>query len=593
MKVSYNWLKSYIPDAPDAKKLADVFTYHISEVEGVEESNSDTIFEIKILPNRAHDLLSHQGIARELASLLETPFKDPTPLYKIPASVPTKLKIENKSDACRRYMGRIVRNVKIAPSPEWVVKHLESIGQRSINNIVDATNITMFDCGQPTHCFDLDKVAGAINIRQAKDGETMTTLDNKEVKLNSSNMVIADEAGVLAIAGVKGGKRAEVDEHTKNIIIEVANFEPASVRKTAKSVGILTDAVKRYENDLSPELCSFAMKELSGLFVEYRIKDFEEIVDVYPKPQPVKKLHFTTSRVSSILGLEISPQEMENILKRYAIEYQKNADAFEITVPPLRLDLTIEEDVAEEVARIIGYDKIQPAMPKIAFKPRQNEIIQKIDLAYSKLLTDGYTEVMTYVFRNTGDIEVLESASDKKFLRTNLADGLKESMKLNQGNAALLGLKEVKIFEIGTVFKKEGEEVHVAYTNKKEIQEMSLDEFCKTPSAGEMTDFSKQDDMKFKFKMWSLFPFIPRDIAIWVPEKTESSKILEVIKENMGDLVVRGPELFDTFTKEGRTSYAYRLIFQSYERTLSDGEVNVIMEKITVKMNSNTGWQVR
>ena len=141
-------------------------------------------------------------------------------------------------------------------------------------------------------------------------------------------------------------------------------------------------------------------------------------------------------------------------LKRYSIEYQKNGDAFEIIVPPLRLDLAIEEDMAEEVARIIGYDKIKPEMPKIHFRPRMNEIIQKINLAYNKLLGDGYTEVMTYVFRDEGVVEVLESALDKKLLRTNLTDGLKESMKLNQANAALLDLKEVKIFEIGTIFKK-------------------------------------------------------------------------------------------------------------------------------------------
>jgi phenylalanyl-tRNA synthetase beta subunit len=214
-------------------------------------------------------------------------------------------------------------------------------------------------------------------------------------------------------------------------------------------------------------------------------------------------------------------------------------------------------------------------------------------LARNKLLSDGYTEVMTYVFRNTGVIEVLESASDKKLLRTNLVNGLKESMKLNLGNAALLGLNEVKIFEIGTIFKKDAEEIHVAYGNKKEIKEMSLDEFCKNISQENLTDFTKQGETKTKFKMWSLFPFITRDIAVWVPEKIESLAVVKIIKENMEDLVVRGPELFDTFTKEGKTSYAYRLIFQSYERTLSDLEVNKIMEKITQKMNANSGWQVR
>ena len=158
MKISYNWLKWYIPDAPAPDELEDVFTYHLCEVEGVEKKGDDTIFDINILPNRAHDLLSHQGVARELASLLDIKFVDPTPKYKIPESKPTDLKIEVESEKCRRYMGRIVRNAKVGSSPDWVVKQLESIGQRSINNMVDAANIVMFDCGQPTHVFDLNKI---------------------------------------------------------------------------------------------------------------------------------------------------------------------------------------------------------------------------------------------------------------------------------------------------------------------------------------------------------------------------------------------------------------------------------------------------
>src|SRR3989344_1446424 len=168
MKVSYNWLKWYIPDAPEAEKLSDVLTFHVCEVESMEKlADGDVVFDAKILPNRGHDLLSHLGIARELSSVLNIKFIDPTPKYKIPESKPTNLKVEIKTDACKRYMGRIIRNVKIATSPEWVVKHLESIGQRSINNIVDATNIVMFNCGEPTHVFDLDKIKGSLIARPA------------------------------------------------------------------------------------------------------------------------------------------------------------------------------------------------------------------------------------------------------------------------------------------------------------------------------------------------------------------------------------------------------------------------------------------
>jgi phenylalanyl-tRNA synthetase beta chain len=170
MKISYNWLKWYVPEVPEPNRLADLFTYHVCEVESVTKlDDGDHIFDLGILPNRAHDLLSHHGVARELAGLLNITYKDPTPMYKVPASTSTKLQVEIDSESCRRYSARIVRNVKIGPSPEWVVKHLESIGQRSINNIVDATNIVMYDCGQPCHAFDLKKLESEkIIIRNAK-----------------------------------------------------------------------------------------------------------------------------------------------------------------------------------------------------------------------------------------------------------------------------------------------------------------------------------------------------------------------------------------------------------------------------------------
>ncbi len=609
MNISYNWLKWYIPEAPDADKLADVFNYHLCEVESLEKKpDGNIIFDIKILPNRAHDLLSHQGIAHELASLLNINFVDPTPKYKIPASAKAtagkpELKIEVNTNKCRRYMGRIIRGIKIGSSPEWVVKHLESVGQRSINNIVDAANIVMFDCGQPVHAFDLDKLNGSIIVREAKDGEEMTTLDNKEVKLENSNMVIADAKNVLAVAGIKGGKIAEVDNNTKNIVIEVANFDPISVRKTAQALNIITDAKKRFENDLSPELGSYAMLELSALIYEMCPEAiFENVVDIYPKKQETRKLSFSSDKISKILGLSVSIEEIKDILKRYNFEFTENAGKFEIIIPLMRLDLMIEEDMAEEIGRILGYDKIKGKIPKINFKPKINEIYSKILWVRNKLLSDGYSEVMTYAFCDKGEVEVMQSASDKKFLRTNLADGLKESIKLNQANAPLLGTEEVKIFEIGTVFKKSGEEMHVAFGNKKETREITLDEYTKSAElflnglagVGDPENRGpKKTTLPMKFKMWPLFPFIARDVAVWVPEEIKSEKVAKIIKDNMGDMVIRGPELFDEFKKDGKVSYAFRLVFQSYNRTLTDIEVNEIMTKITNKIKENDGWQVR
>ncbi len=631
MKISYNWLKLYVPEAPAPEKLTDIFNYHLCEVESITPLPSgegaggegDWIFDLKILPNRAHDLLSYQGVARELASLLNIKYVDSTPKYKIPESKPTKLKIEIKTKNCRRYMGRIVRNVKIGSSPSWAVKHLESIGQRSINNLVDAANILMYDSGQPAHVFDLDKLTGGLIIRQAKKGEKITTLDNHNLELNETDMVVADFKISLGLAGIKGGKVAEVDMNTRNIIIEIANFDPIITRKSAQRANIFTDARKRFENDLSPELAPYAMRELSALIAEMCPEAiFEDIVDVYPEKQKERKLSFSAEKISKVLGLKVSDKEVEDILKRYNFFYDlvvgvpsdTPTTKFTITVPPMRLDLVIEEDMAEEIGRILGYDKVKPQIPRMSdiWEPKVNETRAKIIFARNRLLADGYFEVMTYTFCNSGEVEVQNSASDKKFLRTNLTDGLKESIKLNLTNSPLLGLQEIKIFEIGTIFKKNGEEIHVAYGDKKGVKETTLEKFVSPPRSdqGRSTPpqqggegFSPRLDKEGvrggNFKMWSLFPFIARDIAVFVPENVKSSEVSKIIKENMGDMVIKGPELFDEFKKpaspesgETKISYAFRLVFQSYDRTLTDAEVNEIMVKIADKIKTK-GWQVR
>lgn len=479
MKVSYNWLKWYIPDAPDAKKLADIFNYHLCEVETVEEKDGDYILDMKILPNRAHDLLSHQGIAREVASLLNINFVDPTPKYKVPKAVPTNLKIKIDTEKDRRHVGRIVRNVKVGPSPEWVVKHLASIGQRSINNIVDATNIVMFDCGQPTHAFDLNKVeGGSLNIRDAKNGEKVTLLTGEEKELKEGMIAICDGVGNILDTGIKGGKHAEITTNTTDLILEADNFDPIFARKTGQALNIFTDAKKRFENDLSPELAPYAMMELSALIAEMCPEAiFEEIVDTYPQKQREVKFSFSVSKISKILGNPVSVVEVGNILERYKIGYKNDGDIFEIVVPPMRLDLQIQEDMAEEIGRILGYDKVKGVIPKIDFKPKTNEIYAKTTWARNKLTSEGYSEVMTYAFCDKGEVEVMQSASDKKFLRTNLSDGLKESFKLNKINSALLGIDQVKIFEIGTVFLKDKEEIHIAYNEKDKIIEKNLYDF--------------------------------------------------------------------------------------------------------------------
>jgi phenylalanyl-tRNA synthetase beta chain len=598
MKISYNWLKWYIPEIPPAEKLEDIFNYHLCEMESLEKKeDGDTVFDLKILPNRAHDLLSHLGVARELSSLLDLKFNDPKPKYKIPEVQPTKLKIDIQTKKDRRHVGRIVRNIKVAPSPDWIVKHLASIGQRSINNIVDATNLVMFNCGQPTHAFDLAKVSGeSLVIRDAKDGEKITLLTGEEKVLKEGMIAICDEAGHILDTGIKGGKHAEINFSTTSVLLEADNFDPVFARKTGQALNIFTDARKRFENDLSPELAPYAMFELSALIAELCPEAiFEEVVDTYPKKQPERKLNFSAERISSILGLKVSEGEIEDILKRYNFEYKNNEETFELTVPFMRLDLETEEDMAEEIGRVIGYDKLKAEIPKINFKPKVNEEYEKIQKVREFLLSQGYSEVMTYVFRDKGQVEVMQSASDKKFLRTNLSDGLSESLKLNKLNAPILGMKEIKIFEVGTVWTPE-EEIHIAYNDKDKIIEKKLEEaspeyFSSGPRGKSPDQLGKTTGSAFK--IWSFYPFISRDISVWMPKGESSEDLKKLLQDNATELLIKEPELVDSFTKGEQTSYAFRLVFQSFDRTLTDAEVNEIMSKITKKISEKSGWQVR
>lgn len=610
MKISYNWIKSYVPDIPEAEKLADIFTYHVCEVESVEKlSDGDYLFDLGILPNRAHDLLSHVGVARELSGLLGVPFKDPTPMYKTPESKPTNLKVEIDSPSCRRYSARIIRNVKVGPSPEWVVKHLEAIGQRSINNIVDATNIVMYDCGQPCHAFDLKKLVSekiVITNSNAQVDFPVVGRDGIIAKLIESDLVITDGEKNLALGGVKGGLDSGISDSTTDIVIEVANFDPVSVRKTARRLGLLSDSAKRFENDLSPTLCDFGMFALSALLVElFPEATFEEIVDIHPHPQKERVVSFTSGYINNILGISIPEEEIENILVKYGYLYTKKEGEYIIIAPPLRLDLLGAHDMAEEIGRVYGYDKVKPQLPKINFTPNKNEEYEKILQTKESLINGGYKEVMTYAFANTGEVEVLASASDKKFLRTNLSDGLKKSYELNKLNAPLLGMKEIKIFEIGTVFKNDAEEIHVAWNEKEKITEVILEKFEESfpqvlgsPSSSTRPDHSENLSSNFSdaaseiFKLWSVYPFITRDIAVWVPEGTEENILKQIYQEFGSELLEGEPQLVDTFSKNGKVSYAFRLIFQSHDRTLTDEEINTIMSKITEKIGE-MGFEVR
>ncbi|MBI2048928.1 MAG: C40 family peptidase [Parcubacteria group bacterium] len=333
MKASYRWLQSYFEkELPSPEMVADTLTFHAFEVEHVEKIGDDTIFDIDILPNRTHDCLSHLGVARELSVLLNMPLKQDVMREKekqLPLSRTLSVSVENPL-MCRRYMAGVIRGARIAPSPQWLQERLLSIGQKSINNVVDATNYVMFSLGQPLHAFDARKLAEEngmhIIVRSAKKGETITLLSGEEHTLSPDHLLIADgHSGLpLGIAGVKGGVTADIDEKTEDIIIESANFNPTSIRKTSRHFEIRTDASIRFENELAPELAYYGITEAVNLILEIAGGDVEGYVDAYPKRMTMQyKVGMSLSEVNQLLGASITAKEIEKTLTSLGYVYEK------------------------------------------------------------------------------------------------------------------------------------------------------------------------------------------------------------------------------------------------------------------------------
>jgi phenylalanyl-tRNA synthetase beta chain len=571
MKISYSWIQRHIEEKlPEVEVLKEKIIFHAFEVESIEQFKDDYILDIKVLPDRAHDCFGHAGIAREIAGLLGLTFIS----YPLP-NLPEKeldMKVEVQSDLCRRYIAIEIKDVKVGPSPDWLKDALEGIGAKSINNVVDATNLVLYDDGQPIHAFDKDKIDGGIVVRLAHDGEQITTLSQEVKELKNTDLIIADYLGPLAIAGVKGGVSAEITEDTKNIIIEVANFEPTTVRKTSKHLSLQTDASKRFENEITPEIAYGAARHVVGIINKVAGGEVVGVSDIYKNKILPKTITFTLADIIKLLGSTITEADIDLWISRYNISSTKKADKYTITIPVQRLDITGVHDIAEEIGRLVGYDRI-PVSPltfsPIIDKDSQYKVVTSVKYW---LAQNGFREVMNYTFTKKGEVYISYGSKDKSALRANLSDGLKESYEKNRLNTGLLGLESIRIFEIGTVFFKDKEEIHVVTCDKGTFEELELSVFIEKYKI-DINNNSMLNITSANFKIWSVYPFVTRDIAIWVNNNKDQILLDKIITEFAEKYCVCTPVLFDHFEKEGKTSVAYRLVFQSYEKTLTEVEV--------------------
>lgn len=632
MKVSLNWLQNYFEEPlPDAEEVAEALTMHAFEVEDVEGDSMD----VKILPDRASYALSHRGVALELGAALNRPLSEDPLRRPLPEYAPTdELSVDIEvPDRCGRYMGAVVKGVTVGPSPQWLKEALEAVGQRSINNVVDATNFVMLNIGQPLHAFDAAKLAKkdgawAVQVTGALEGERITTLSGDDIALPEGTLIIRDRHAdqALGIAGIKGGKAAEVDASTTELIVEAANFDGPSVRRAAQGLKLFTDASLRFQNRLSPQMPAYGMREVLALITQVAGGEVTGVVDAYPSPEQSRfPVSCTLSDIERVLGVSFSESDVADALTRLSLTYATpTAGSFEVSVPFERRDIAIAEDLVEEVGRTLGYDRVPskqlPPLDGGIENVRANGLEQIKDF----LVARGYTEVATRSFNEAGEI-MLRNPLDatKPALRGSLAPLLSEALQRAVAVAprALGPKKEVLLFEVGTIFTNKGEllSLGIAYApliGKK--QPARLEEEVRAledafpeilhdkRSEGEVMSFTidtekvsalgsgeaATHDALGAFEPFSVYPFALRDIAVWTPAETPEVEVAELIRTHAGPYVVR-IDCFDRFEKEGRISYAFRLVFESMERTLTDEDIAPSMEAVTSALNNKAGYEVR
>lgn len=483
MLISYNWLRELTGTALTPHELRERLTMVGLAIDAVEEQNGDFVLDVEVPSNRP-DCLSHVGIAREVSVIESGAVKMPV---GVPACVQGKARELTAveildTDLCPRYAARVIRRVKIGPSPEWLTKRLEEIGQRPINNVADITNYVLHELGQPLHAFDFAKLTeNRIVVRRAKTGEKLQTLDGVERELTTEMLVIADAVRPIALAGIMGGEESEISSETVDVLIESAYFNPDSVRRTARQLGMDTEASRRFERGADCENVLRAQTRCVELICEIAGGTAtEDAIDVYPSPLSAREVLFRPARVEALTSVRTSDKEMMRILQALGFVMKStHPKGIEFIVPSWRVDVSIEEDLVEEVARHTGYDQIGSELPpaNMAGEYQPTEMQQR---AWRRALAAvGFDEAINFSFIAAGaenTLELLPALSagasagfvtlrnpiieDANLMRPSLLPGLLESLRrnLNHGN------RDVRLFEIGRNFgSSDGDQLPVEH----------------------------------------------------------------------------------------------------------------------------------
>ena len=616
----------------------------------------DGVIDFELTANRG-DLLSILGMAYEIGAIYDKKVKDIDLSYnQSNEDINNSFKVNVKTDNCSIFLAKRVENVVIKESPTFIKNRLIASGIRPINNVVDISNYVMLEVGQPLHYYDADTLNGCLEVRMAEENEKLTTLDDIERTLSSEDIVISDGKKAIGLAGVMGGADTEITENTKNIMIESAIFDNVKIRKTSKEI-LRSEASNRFEKGLDPNRTYMAIERSCHLLEKYAdAKIVGGLVKYDTTSLEDTKIDVSLEKVNRVLGTTISKEDVLDVFRKLAFGCEVNGDKITVSVPKRRIDISIEEDLIEEVGRIYGVNNIEGKLPSLPLKQGSyNKTLRNIR---NKMIDLGLNETLSYILVNdkeatkytTDNVEIVKlldpMTEERNTLRYSMIPSLVKIYEYNKAR----NQKDVSIFEIGKGFYKKNEqygenlklcalmtgERYLAVKSKqvdfydiKGVAEELLDylsyggrysfvvkdelpqEFHPYQTAqisvnndivgiiGKLHPNCTKDNVyvleinldkllekktgKMKYKEISKFPSVKKDLAVVIDKDITSEEIAKQIKKLAGNLLL-GSKIFDVYTgeniEENKKSIAYSLEFGAADRTLTDDEINAILEKI-------------
>jgi phenylalanyl-tRNA synthetase beta chain len=481
MKVVYNWLKEFVEVKASAEDLRARLSLAGIAVDAIDETAAGPVLDAEITANRP-DCLGHLGIAREVAAIYRVALKAFHPeLKEIAEKVSSVARVEIEApELCGRFTARVIRGVKVQPSPDWLRQRLEAIGEKSINNVVDVTNYVMFELGHPLHAFDFDKLAEhRLIVRRAQPGEKLKTLDGGEQKLTKDMCVIADAQRAVSLGGVMGGANSEISFSTKNILIECAWFDPIAIRRTSKALGLRSEASYRFERGADPEMAELASRRAAELIQQVAGGEIlSGVVDVYPHREAAKKIEVSRKELLRVMGADVPDRDIEQILSALGfhpvrIDSNRGSDGsiaaiWECRAVSWRQDVTRGIDLIEEVARHYGYDKFPPRLPPAKIAAHRLPHAEVQDRLRERIVALGYQEIVEIPIVDTNRDELFREdgwipatignplAEDAAVMRSSGMVSMLRAVEWNLNH----GQRNLRLFEIGKTYElRNGEPV--------------------------------------------------------------------------------------------------------------------------------------